>query len=286
MSFVNCIISRLKCESFEIITIFTELSKIRMTRVSILVFCLISWSAIGQELHLTGVFKGNGLYIQNPYNAQKKEFCVRSIHVNGKLSDANLNLTAIYLPFKGVDLYAPVTVKVTYGDSCTAKIVNKDAILYHSSFKFDSLVLNDSIMHWYTKGDRPEGKYQVEMLHYNEWEVVKELRSKGRFDGAQYVYFPEHKDGGNKYRIKYELPNGRYLYSAELEHFHYPEGITFSPKVVKDEINLSRATTYEILDADGEVILKGNGKKIPLRLLKPGDYSIVLEGEVDTFVKK
>jgi len=257
-----------------------------MNRLLFLLCWLAFFDVSAQEINLTGVFKGNSLYIQNPYNVETKEFCVTEVKINGKMTTSNLKLTAINIPFNGFELYSPVTVSVIHGDSCKPKIVNPDAILYHSAFKFDSLVVNDSVMHWYTKGDSEGAMYYVEKLDVDIWDVVQEVRSKGRFQGTQYVYFPEHKEGGNKYRIKYQLPNGRYLYSMEYEHFHYPSGVTFSPRVVKDVINLSRAARYEITDADGETILKGQGKTISLRRLVPGDYSIILEGNVDTFVKK
>jgi hypothetical protein len=237
------------------------------------------------ELLLTGVFKGESIYIQNPYDADSDRFCIQQIVINGKTRPVNLSLTAVRLNFDQFDLYTPVTIQIHYGDSCKPKIVNPEAVLYHSSFKYDSLVLNDSIMHWYTKGDRRDGRYEIEQLKGDMWDLVKTMRSKGRFDGAQYVYFPTHRDGGNKYRIKYVLPRGRYLYSAEMEYYHYPEGVSFSPRVVTDKMNLSREASFQILK-DGEVILKGKGKVIPLRKLAPGDYSIILDGDEDTFVKK
>lgn len=245
-------------------------------------------SAQTDTTSITGVYKGHPLYIQNKYDVKYDEFCIEEVYVNNKVRRLNLNLSAIKLNFKGVDLFTPVSVRVIHGDSCTVRFVNPDAILYHSSFKFDSLSLNDSIMHWYTKGDRRDGLFIVEKLQNEDyWEEVKRIRAKGRFDGAQYVYFPEHEAGGNKYRIRYELPNGRFLYSKELEFSFYPEPITFSPKVVQDEIILSRSSVYEILDSGGNVILRGQGDEIPLRLLKPGDYSIVLEGQTaETFIKK
>jgi len=248
---------------------------------------VIPISTLAQETAITGVYKGHPLYIQNPYNAANAEFCINQIKVNGQPQPINLTLTAIKLNFKGVDLFTPVSVHLIHGDSCKPRIVNPEALLYHSSFKFDSLFLNDSILHWFTKGDRREGSYIVEKLDVDFWDEMKRVRAKGRFDGAQYVYFPEHEDGGNKFRIKYELPNGRFLYSKEMEFYYFPELITFSPKEVRDEIILSRISAYEIRDASGEVILRGTGDEIPLRLLKPGDYSLVLAGQpAQGFVKK
>lgn len=256
-----------------------------MKRHLLILLLLVSQSSFCQEVLLSGVYKGEGLYIQNPYDADSGEFCIQSIYINGKKTKTNLSLTAVRLTFKDVDLYTPISVKIIHGDSCKPRIINPEAVLYHSNFKFDSLVLNDSIMHWYTKGDRRDGKFIIEKLKGDYWDIVRTLRAKGRFDGAQYVFFPEHTEGGNKYRIKYELPEGRYLYSTELEHYHYPEGVTFSPRIVTDKMIFSREASYEIFKGD-EVILKGKAKEIPLRRLEPGDYSIVIEGEEDTFVKK
>ncbi|UXP31896.1 hypothetical protein N6H18_16240 [Reichenbachiella agarivorans] len=242
--------------------------------------------AVGQDILLTGVNKGESLYIKNPYMVARDSFCIQSIMINGKPSKVNLSLTAIRLNFNEVEMFSPVSVRIHHADSCTPKIVNPEAILYYSSFKFDSLVMRDSVLHWFTKGDRTEGRFVIEKLNKEYWDEVATQQAKGHFDGAQYVYYPEHSDGGNKYRIRYELPNGRYLYSEEVEYYYYPKGVTFSPKVVTDVIYLSREARFEIMDISGTVILKGTAKKIPLRLLRPGNYTIMLDGDIDTFVKK
>lgn len=259
----------------------------RVLKIVFFVLSLLSFNPLlGQELMLTGVNKGESLYIKNPYNYLTDSFCIQKIYVNGISSNTNLNLTAVRLNFKEVDKYAPVNLKIVHGHNCNPKIVNPEAVLYYSSFKFDSLIVNDSIMHWYTKGDRTDGKFIIERLKNTYWDELKVVSAKGRFDGAKYAYFPEHNDGGNKYRIRYELPNGRYLYSEEVEHYHYPDGVTFSPRVVTDMMYLSKEARFEIMNSDGDVILQGTAKKIPLRKLAPGDYSIQLNGDIDSFIKK
>ena len=235
---------------------------------------------------LTGVYKGHSLYIQNPYDRVANEFCINNVRVNGNSLNLNLKLSALKINFNGIDLFTPVAIKVEHTENCNPRFINPDAILFHSSFKFDSLYLNDSILIWTTKGDKKEGLFSVEQLNGDLWEPVEEIRAKGIFEGTQYVYFPVHHEGGNKYRIKYELPNGRFLYSKEMEFVYYHEPVTFSPKVVKDWITLSRNAEFEIVNAGGEVILKGQAKEIPVRLLKPGDYVIYIEGTSDSFVKK
>lgn len=249
-------------------------------------FVLSQFCLIAQETVLTGVYQGHSLYIKNPYGVQTDKFCIESISVNKKEIDINLRLSALKLDFKNEDLFIPIVVKIKHSESCKPKFINPDAILFHSSFKYDSLFISDSLIRWHTKGDKREGLYTIEKLAENYWDEVSTINSKGEFEGADYVYFPDFKPGGNKYRIKYSLPNGRFLYSEELELFHYDDPITFTPKSVSDKITLSRHSDYEILDLEGNVIVSGSGKIIPLRLLKKGDYMIYLEGYSDRFNKK
>ncbi|WP_109830715.1 hypothetical protein [Reichenbachiella versicolor] len=259
-----------------------------MRRLFLLVLLFWTFSLSAQELLMSGVNQGESLYIRNPYLADSGRFCVSDIYINGKKTKANLKLTAINVPFDGIQIFSPVVIRVKHDTLCKPRIVNPDAIVYHSSFKFDSVTVNDTLLHWYTKGDALGGKYEVEQLHNGLWNVVKEQPAKGKFNGARYAYFPEHYSGGNKYRVKYILPDGRYIYSFEQEVLYYPELITFSPKSVTEGITLSRAARYEILDSRGDVILQGQGKYIPLRLLRPGDYGIMIEGQefAESFVKK
>lgn len=252
----------------------------------LIVILFSQFTVKGQETALTGVYQGNSLYIKNPYDAATDQFCIESISINKKEIDLDLKLSAIKLNFKNVDLFTPVAVKIRHKEGCKPRFINPESILFHSSFKFDSLFITDSLLMWRTKGDSREGVYLVEKLADSYWDEVSTVNAKGDFEGADYVYFPSYDEGGNKYRIKYSLPNGRFLYSQELEIYHYNEPITFSPKSVTDKITLSRHSDFEIMDAEGNVILSGSGREIPLRRLKKGDYRIYLEGYSDTFIKK
>ena len=247
---------------------------------------LITLSVSAQETALTGVFKGHSLYIQNSYQRDSGEFCINEIFVNDKKINVNLKLSALKINFENVELFSPVSIKVNHKVYCNPRIVNPEAVLYHSSFKFDSLFLNDSLLTWHSKGDKKNGVFKIERLEDDYWETLTRIRAKGYFDGAQYVYFPEHKAEGNIYRIKYQLPNGRYLYSEEMEFFKFPEEVSFSPKNVEDVITLSEKAPYIITNEFGKEIMKGNSKIIPVGMLKPGEYNIKLEGKNESFTKQ
>lgn len=251
-----------------------------------LFLCLISFLAKGQEIAITGVFQGKPLFIQNPLSEGTDVFCIREIYLNGRPLVLNIKRSALEIDFRGLDLYTPVSIRIVHDSVCSPKIVNQQAILWHSSFRFNSILFSEEEIKWVTRGERKQAFYIVEKLNGEEWTDLAQLPSDGQFASSEYSYFPELSEGSNKFRVRYEASSNNYLYSDEVEVVFYKEPITFTPKVVSDKMTLSRASPFEILNEKEEVILTGNAKEIPLRLLKPGNYYIILDGYKESFVKK
>lgn len=253
-----------------------------MRTLLIISFFLSQFTAKSQESVLSGVYQGQNLYIQNPYLVSEDKFCIDTIRVNDQDIYTNPQLSAVKLHFDKEMLFTPVMVKIKHNENCKPKFINPEAILYHSSFKFDSLTLTDSLIRWHTKGEKREGLYNVEKLNGTYWQSVNTIKPKGQFEGTSYVYYPEFDQGGNRFRIKYSLPDNRYIYSQEVELFYHTQPITFSPKSVIDQMTLSQYADYKIMDSKRNVLVSGSGKVIPLRKLKRGDYFIYLEGATES----
>ncbi|MEQ9426052.1 MAG: hypothetical protein RJQ09_16625 [Cyclobacteriaceae bacterium] len=237
------------------------------------------------DMRMTGVYQGNSLYVQNPYYNQQEKFCIDYIAVNKKKLNLNYRLSALKINFEGVSMFSPVSIDVRHMAQCQPKIVNPLAINYHSNFKYIKLLLNDTTLYWETKGDQIEGVYTVEQLNYDYWQEVAQVESKGQFDGASYEYPPSLMAGPNKFRIKYSLPSGRYLYSEEVEYTYYKEPITFH--IASNRMIFSAVTEYEIQNAKGNTVVQGEGKEIPIRFLRPGEYTLVFDGgRAEVFSKK
>ena len=257
---------------------------------------LVANSAIGQtnpktETNIAGVFQGKTLFIQNPFDKTDRKFCVENIYINEKFVDLNYKLSAIKIDFEGYDLYTPVQVRIVHKDTlCAPTIINPEAILFHTIFRFVSVSLTDSALVWSTKGETGIGEFEVERLQNGVW-VDQEVRPGiGRYNGADYTYYPNLEDGANKYRIKYNFPRGsrvRYLFSWEVDFDHYPEPIEFKPKSAKTRVYLSRSTHYEIYDAGSKLVLEGQGKEIDVTVLRQGTYVIYFNGkDPGTFIKE
>ncbi|MEQ9468114.1 MAG: hypothetical protein RLN88_11920 [Ekhidna sp.] len=243
------------------------------------------------ETNLAGVFQGNTLFIQNPFDRSDRKFCIDQIYINERLMDINYKLSAIKLDFDGYDLYTPVKIRLVHKDSlCMPTIINPEAILFHTIFRFVSVSLTDSSLTWSTKGETGIGEFEVEKLSNGIW-IDQEVRpAVGRYEGVTYTHYPNLEEGANKFRVKYIFPRGSragYLYSWEVDFDHYPEPIEFNPKSAKTRLYLSRSTHYEIYNAGSELVLEGQGKEIDVTVLRQGQYVIYFNGkEPGTFIKE
>jgi hypothetical protein len=244
------------------------------------------------ELDLAGVYKGKTLFVQNPYNLVTKKFCVTDVLVNNEKQRINPNLSAIKIDFDGFDLNTPVQIRVLYSDSaCRPVIINPDAILFHTIFRFNDVTLTDSALVWSTKGERGMGTFIVEKLSGGIWRKEAEIEALGIYEAANYRYFPEFEEGPNKFRIRYNFPAGSrisHLYSFDAEYDFYPDPVEFSPKSVKTILYFSRFTPFEIYDANNNLVYEGKGKEIDLRMiLRRGRYTILFDGKnPGTFFKE
>ena len=243
------------------------------------------------ETNLAGVFQNKTLFIQNPYNRVNKEFCIKEVRINGRPVAINYNLSALRLNFEGFDPYSPVKVKIIHKDSlCAPIIINPEAVLFHTIFRFTEVSLSDSALLWYSKGERGLGEFEVERLYNGIWVSQETVAATGKYEGQEYAYYPNLEEGANKYRIRYNFPSGgriSHLYSPEVEYEHYPERVTFSPKSAKTKLTLSRASHYEIYDKGNSLVLEGQGIEIDVTVLRRGNYVIYFNGrDPGSFVKE
>lgn len=241
--------------------------------------------------NLAGVYQGKTLFIQNPYNPNTGSYCIVRIAINNQPQMLNYKLSAIKLDFDGYDLYTPVNITIYHGDTiCRPAIINSEAVLFHTIFRFSEVSLADSSLIWKTKGERGFGRFEVEKLVDGIWRGQETFKAQGTYEGAEYTYFPRMEEGHNKYRVRYNYPKGSrssHLYSMELDYDYYPEPVEFKPKSAKAKLFLSRNSPYEIYNARSELVLQGQGKEIDLTVLSRGQYVIYFDGrDPGTFNKE
>ncbi|HHP7242358.1 MAG TPA: hypothetical protein ACFCUD_11820 [Cyclobacteriaceae bacterium] len=255
----------------------------------LLFFFIINTSieCCAQELVLAGVYKGERIFIQNPYNGQENRFCVKEVKLNNERLEMDYQMSALEVDFENVKKFSPVIIKIYYhNDRCKPHILNPDAIRFYNTFRFLEVGINDTIIYWTTSAEKPGGKYLVEALNYDFWEPVgDEIESKGNFSEASYQYYPSMTEGANKFRIKYIASDGAERYSQELEHVFYPEPIKLT--ITDEKLILSRATEIEITTKNNIAIYRDVVKELPIVRLPPGEYYvfIVEENRSEVFIK-
>lgn len=232
------------------------------------------------EYETVGVYQGQTLFIQNPYLPTLKQFCVKSVFINDVKQDLNYNLSALKINFEDQDLYTPVKIRIQSADSlCNPIIINPDAIMFHTAYKFLEVNLSDSALYWKTHGERETGEYIVEKYDRGIWREVARESAKTKFEVSEYIFRPHLDEGGNKYRVKYEFGNGRFLYSSEAIYDFYPDPVEIHPKNSSTMIYFSRNSFYEIYDQNNKMVLSGTDDKVDIRRLWPADYVIYFDGK-------
>lgn len=253
-----------------------------MLRIALIYLLCCPLVAYGQELgetHLTGVFKGKTLFMQNAYNAKVDSFCISSVLINGRPLQVNYRMSAIKLDFEGMDEYTPLSIRILHAANCAPVVINPDAIAFHSIFSFEEAAFNDSVLVWRTRGEKEGGIYYLERYQLGIWVDSDTIPSKGEFGGAAYTHYPYLEEGPNKLRIKYVFPDGQHLYSREIDFHFYPEPVTFQPFATDGTLYLSRTATYQIYDAGGTQVMSGQGNTIDVKGLPSGDYVVYFDNK-------
>ena len=226
-----------------------------------------------------GVFRGDDLFIQNPYRNLSSDYCIKKIELNGNTLNLNYQLSALVLDFNGIDLFSPVSIKIFRKDSlCTPVVINPDAIFYHSNFSFNKVSVSDTLLEWETQGEHGNGNYSIEKLSDGLWDQIAEVKSKSNFDRAIYGITPLLVPGANKFRIRYEFKGDKYLYSREFDFEYYPTPVTFKVNEEMQILKLSRQAHYEIYDSGSDLVMEDYGIVIDISGLKKGDYVIYFDG--------
>ena len=143
----------------------------------------------------------------------------------------------------------------------------------------------DTVLHFSTENEPDTPMIFVERFKWNKWLIVDSVQGMGK--------------AKNDYEVKVQVLRGCYSFRVRggyRPHYWYSPSakicskgyvpITFRPRKVKDSIWFSEPTKYEIYDANGNVVHKGEGKGVKVRELKKGIYYINFYVEMGKFLKK
>ena len=247
-------------------------------------------SVAASTVILEGNYQGKNLFVQNPFAGSGVGFCTFEVTINDGVTTDEINSSAFEIDFSAfqLEIGAKVVVKIKHGDDCKPKVLNPEVLKPKSTFDIISMKIDDKeVLGWSTNNETGRLPYIIEQFRWNKWVKVGEEEGKGQKASNSYTFKITPHSGENKFRVKQVDYSRRPRYSSSVK-YRDPTivPVTFAPQKVKDFINFSSETMYEIYDAYGNIVKKGFGDKLDATNLKRGTYYINYDKEMGKFLKK
>lgn len=244
------------------------------------------------EIRLSGIYKGENLYVENPYSVSGVGFCVSEVLVNGNTTTDEINSSFFEIDlsvfnFKYGDF---VDIIIKHRDGCRPRILNKEVISPESTFEIKYIVANKyAYISWATINEHGSLPFIIEQYRWNKWIRVGSVRGKGTGRLNKYTFDINYHSGKNKFRIKQIGSNKKARYSQNVVYNNNIPELTFIPgngSIVSNIIYFSSETRYEIYDYYGKLIKTGNAQEVKVDKLKKGTYFLNYDNKTETFTKK
>jgi len=262
---------------------------IRFILVAGIFFASVSFTRAG-VIVLEGNYQGKNLYVQNPFASSGVGFCAYEVTVNGQVTTDEVNSSAFEIDFKNLGLKPgdKVVVKIEHKDDCTPKVLNPEVLKPKSTFTIQSISVDSktSTLKWTAKDESGKLTYIVEQFRWNKWVKVGEVDGIGTPEAHDYQFKVSPNSGKNKFRVKQIDYTGQPRMSNPADFTSDIAPISEGPEKVKDFINFSAATMYEIYDEYGNIAKRGFGDKVDVTDLKKGIYYLNWDNSMTQFIKK
>jgi len=238
------------------------------------------------ELIITGVYLGKNIYIQNTRTSEIENFCTEKVFLNDKLIIQNPTTSTFMIDLSDLIKNEPVKITIIYSNHCIPIVINPQVIKAKKIFDFQNVFLDESGLSWFIKGEQGEMRYFIEKRINNKWIIVQSVEGKGFESKNIYSVTLSHTAGLNQYRIKGIFDSGEVFYSSIIRYESGENTVSFYPVRVTNKITFSRKAMYEVLDVKGNILAKGKEKEISVENLSPGLYYLVLDNQIEKFIKK
>lgn len=261
---------------------------------AIVIACISFNSVFSADIVFDGMFFEQNMYIKNP--SMESGFCIKSISVNGKSVNTNLNTGLVVVKFselglKSGDLFNMV---INYDEASKPVIINKNAFASKSTFTLVSAKIeidgNDSKLCFTVKDESSPMPFYIDHFRANKWVRIGAVIGKGGKDEKTYelpvaglpgenqfmIYQRNDDDTQRSFDVTVESPKNEVV---ELEKI-------IQKKAVK-EIRFTGATEYIIVDkAYGNTKMRGVDKKADISTLPKAKYFVSYEEKFKKFKKK
>jgi hypothetical protein len=262
-----------------------------MKRIIVAVLILLSMNLIAGELSYDGYYQGKNLYVMNPFSNQSNTvFCINSVLVNGSAIKDAINSSSFEIDFGAMDLKPgdKVTVKISFKDGCTPKVINPEVLKPTASFAMVSIKADNNNLKWVTRGEQGSLTFLVEEFRWNNWRKIAEIKGLGTPDKASYEVPVNSHSGTNRYRVSQTDYTHKTKYSKVAQYqtpLNAPE-VTFVMAEKGTKIKFSSQTVYQVWDSTGKFIKEGTDALVDVSDLEKGVYHLYYDDKTADFTKK
>ena len=257
------------------------------TQIILFFFVFIIFNSFSQELVLEGTYNGQNLYVKNPSVAGV--FCVKEVFVNNIPSKDEIKSNAFEIDFSLLNIKEgdAISVKILYSLDCKPEIVNPFAIKGGSSFFFLSVDINrKGFLLWKVKGANGGDVFEIEQFRWKKWIVSGEINITDFQKAGEYSYEITPTSGMNVFRIKAKDTDGNPVYSKDVKYRSSKREMRLLANKVKDKLEFTDKTFYEITDKEGNYISDGEGISADVSSLSKGEYWVYYDNKAEIFNKK
>lgn len=240
-------------------------------------------------MELNGIYLGKNVYVMNPFSDSGDGYCVYQVSVNGEASSDEIESSAFEIDLSqfNLDHGEKITITLHYRAGCLPRIINPEAIQAKASFKIQTSEIDQSgNLHWTTREESGSIPFIVQQYRWNKWLTIGEVDGKGLPTINKYSIKVQLHTGENIFRISQTDYTGKAKYSDRITHVSKSRKVSFGPEKIRNELQFTAETLYEIYDKYGNIIEKGLGKKVNIENLESGLYYINYDNTMDSFRKR
>ncbi|MCK9339802.1 MAG: hypothetical protein PHQ33_03870 [Bacteroidales bacterium] len=235
------------------------------------------------EILIDGKYTNGNIYVKNP--SQNGIFCVKNVMVNGTDYPFTAQSNAFEISLREFQPNDFVFIQIYHTKESKPLIINSEILVKESEFSFPSFIYSKKkkLLEW--KIDELENTchYDLEQLLYGKWIAIKDLGKPSEMIAN--TYLPTLLSGMNFFRIKQTDLDNNALTSPLVKVKSPNLKVMLLSDKVKDFIEFTAVTHYELFDENGFFLKRGTAQKVNVSDLKKGTYWINFDGK-ETMVNK
>lgn len=128
--------------------------------------------------------------------------------------------------------------------------------------------------------------FVLQQFKWGKWVDVVRVDGRGGPGERQYSAVMVPIPGENILRLTHLAPDGTLQVKGEARFSAEVPSVEFNYIQKQQKIEFSKRTQFEIVDAFGTVVLRGNGEQAVLRYLARGEYFVNFGARSETFKKR